>query len=41
MAESFEELIADFVDYLMPELTPYETSLYLFLLRNSILGNES
>jgi hypothetical protein len=31
------DVIAEFVDYLMPELTPYEATLYLFLLRNSLL----
>lgn len=25
------------MDYLLPELTPYETSLYLYLLRNSFV----
>jgi hypothetical protein len=41
MSEKIKDLILDFVDYLMPELTPYETSLYLFLLRNSILRDGS
>lgn len=30
-------LITQLVDYLLPELTPYESSLYLYLLRNSFL----
>jgi hypothetical protein len=41
MSEKIKDLIPDFVDYLMPELTPYETSLYLFLLRHSILRDGS
>jgi hypothetical protein len=41
MSKKIEDLISDFVDYLMPELTPYETSLYLFMLRNSILRDGS
>jgi hypothetical protein len=41
MSEKIENLVSDFVDYLMPELTPYETSLYMFLLRNSILRDGS
>ena len=41
MSEKIEDLVCDFVDYLMPELTPYETSLYLFLLRNCILRDGS
>lgn len=35
------KIIEDLVDYLMPELTPHETSMYLFLLRNSHLLNEN
>lgn len=34
-------IIVDFVDFLLPELTPYEASLYLFILRNSVLKNDS
>ena len=30
-------IIEQFVDYVLPELTPYETSVYLYLLRNSCL----
>jgi hypothetical protein len=33
------EIIEQFVDYLMPELTPRESSMYIFLLRNSFLKN--
>jgi len=36
-----KSIITDFVDYLLPELTPYETSLYLFILRNSVIRNGS
>ncbi|MDD5700963.1 MAG: HNH endonuclease [Dehalococcoidales bacterium] len=32
-------MIEQFVDYLLPELTPYESTLYLYLLRNSIMRN--
>jgi len=39
MKESTETIIGQFVDYLLPELTPYEVSLYLYLLRNSFLKN--
>ncbi|MBN1253893.1 MAG: HNH endonuclease [Deltaproteobacteria bacterium] len=37
MSDKTKQLIQDFVDYLMPALTPYESSLYLFLLRLSLL----
>ena len=33
------KIIKEFVDYLLPDLTPYEASLYLYLLRQSILEN--
>jgi len=33
------QIMERFVDYLMPELTPHETSMYIFLLRNSHLLN--
>lgn len=39
MKESIEIIFEQFVDFLMPELTPYESSLYLYLLRNSLFGN--
>jgi len=32
-------IIEQFVDYLSPELTPYEASFYLYLLRNSFIKN--
>ena len=35
------KIIEDFVDYLMPELTPHEASMYIFLLRNSHLADEN
>ena len=35
--EDIEKVVIDFVDYLLPELTPYETTLYLVLLRKSFL----
>lgn len=34
-------IIKQFVDLLMPELTPYETSLYIFFLRSSFLNDET
>lgn len=39
MEERVDNIIEQFVDYLQPELTPYESSLYLYLLRNSFLRN--
>jgi ribosomal protein L37AE/L43A len=39
MEEGAKTIIEQFVDYLVPELTPYESSLYLYLLRNSFLRN--
>ena len=41
MEESVENIniIEQFVDYLLPELTPYEASLYVYLFRNSFLRN--
>ncbi|MFC1719341.1 HNH endonuclease [Candidatus Poribacteria bacterium] len=35
--EGIKTVIEQFVDYLSPELTPYETSVYLYLLRNSFV----
>ncbi len=39
MEENTKIIIEQFVDYLLPELTPYETSLYLYLLRISFVKN--
>jgi len=39
MEDDTKSIIEKFVDYLLPELTPYETSLYLYLLRNSFVKN--
>lgn len=39
MEEEIKSIIEQFVDYLLPKLTPYETSLYLYLLRNSFVKN--
>ena len=36
-----QEIIEQFVDYLMPSLTPYESTLYLFFLRNSYIEDGS
>jgi hypothetical protein len=41
MEEDVKIIIEQFVDYLLPELTPYETSLYLYLLRNSFVKTGS
>ena len=41
MAEGLKDIICDFVDYVMPDLTPYESSLYLLLLRLSMLHDGS
>jgi hypothetical protein len=41
MEEKFEDIIKHFVDYLQPELTPYEVALYLYLLRNSVLKSRT
>lgn len=32
------EIMQDFVDLLMPSLTPYQTAIYMYLLRHSILA---
>lgn len=34
-----QSFIEQFIDYLMPDITPYEANLYLFLMRNSYLKN--
>ena len=39
-AEKLQKIIEQFVDLLMPELTPYETSLYIFFLRSSFLSDD-
>ena len=39
MKLDIKTIIEQFVDLLMPELTPYETTMYVFLLRNSYLKN--
>ena len=41
MNKDLTKIIEQLVDFLMPELSPYGVSLYLFLLRNSIIGNNS
>lgn len=41
MVKEASKIIEQFVDLLMPELTPYEGSLYLFLLRHSFLKNNT
>jgi len=41
MSKDLSKIIGQLVDFLMPELSPYGVSLYLFLLRNSFIGNNS
>jgi hypothetical protein len=41
MTEDLKEMICDFVDHLMPELTPYESALYFLFFRMSFLQNDS
>ena len=41
MTDNTQQLIQDFVDYLMPALTPYESSLYVLLLRLTFLKDGS
>ena len=37
MKRDIKAVLEMFVDLLMPDLTPYETVMYIFLLRNSLL----
>lgn len=39
MKENLQKVIEQFVDLLMPEITPYEANLYLLLFRDSFLQN--
>ncbi len=39
MEKDIKSIIEQFVDYLLPELVPYEVSVYLYLLRNSYIRN--
>ncbi|OGX18109.1 MAG: hypothetical protein A3K83_00235 [Omnitrophica WOR_2 bacterium RBG_13_44_8b] len=39
MNKDLSKIIEQFVDFLMPELTPYEAAMYIFLLRSSHLKN--
>lgn len=41
MKDNLQKIIEQFVDLLMPTLTPYEASLYIFFLRNSHIKNNS
>lgn len=36
-----QEILCQFVDYLMPDLTPHEASMYIFLFRQSYLKDSS
>lgn len=39
MKDNLQKIIEQFVDFLLPSLTPYEASLYIFFLRNSHIKN--
>jgi len=39
--KDLSKIIEQLVDFLMPELSPYGVSLYLFLLRHSFIENNS
>lgn len=41
MKENFKKIIQEYVDYLLPDLTAYEATMYIFLLRNSYFENVS
>jgi hypothetical protein len=41
MTEDTKNIICDFVDLVMPSLTPYESSFYVLLLRLSFFDNNS
>jgi len=41
MNKDLSKIIEQFVDLLMPELAPYEVALYLFLLRHSLVKNNT
>lgn len=41
MSLDIQQVLKDLVDHLMPELTPHEASMYVFLLRHSHLSDEA
>jgi HNH endonuclease len=41
MKENLQKVIEQFVDFLLPSLTPYEAGLYIFFLRNSYIKNNA
>lgn len=41
MIKDLQKIIEQFVDFLIPVLTPYEAELYIFFLRNSYIKNGS
>jgi hypothetical protein len=41
MSLDIQKILKDLVDHLMPDLTPHETSMYVFLLRHSYLNDEA
>ena len=41
MNKDLSKIIEQFVDLLMPELAPYEVTLYLFFLRHSLVKNNT
>jgi len=38
--DNLQKIIEQFVDLVMPELTPYEANLWILLFRNSLIQNE-
>ncbi|MBY0246096.1 MAG: hypothetical protein K2Q17_00410 [Nitrospiraceae bacterium] len=41
MSLDIQKVLKDLVDHLMPDLTPHEASMYVFLLRHSHLNDEA
>lgn len=41
MKNDLQKIMEQYVDYLMPSLTSYEATMYVFLLRNSYIKNDS
>jgi hypothetical protein len=41
VTEDLKDIVCDFVDHVMTDLTPYESSLYLLLLRLSMFRDGS
>lgn len=41
MKDKLQKIIEQYVDYLLPNLTPYEATMYIFLLRSAYIKNDS